>query len=195
MGTRKAVVKRKTKETNVSIELNLDKASKPKISTTIPFVDHMLTLASYHGGFYLAVKAKGDTEIDDHHLVEDIGITLGQALSRALSSKKGITRYGSFLLPMDEALSYVAIDLSGRPYLSYKVKFKNQKSGFDFDLLNDFFYSLAINAGITLHIEMKSGRNNHHIAEAIFKGFGRALAQAIATEKKRKGVPSTKGKL
>ncbi|MFH1369643.1 MAG: imidazoleglycerol-phosphate dehydratase HisB [Elusimicrobiota bacterium] len=195
MKARKAKVSRKTKETEVSVEIGLDRISTAKIGTTIPFVDHMLTLMAYHGDFGLKLKACGDTEIDDHHLVEDIGITLGQALSKALGSKKGINRYGSFLLPMDEALSYVAIDVSGRPYLNFKVKFKNQRTGFDFDLLNDFFYALAINAGITLHIEMKSGRNNHHIAESIFKGFGRALSQAVSPASKRKGVPSTKGRI
>lgn len=195
MSSRKAKVARRTKETNISVELSLDRAVSPKISTSVPFMDHMLTLMAYHGSLGLKVKAAGDIEIDDHHLVEDLGISLGQALAKALGSKKGINRYGSFLLPMDEALSYIAIDLSGRPFLSYKVKFKPQAQGFDFDLLNDFFYSLAINAGITLHIEMKKGRNNHHIAESIFKGFGRALAQAVAVDRKKKGVPSTKGKL
>lgn len=186
---------RKTNETDVSLELDLDRPSPVKIATTIPFLDHMLTLFAHHGAFGLTVKASGDTEIDDHHLVEDIGITLGQALAKALGNKKGITRYGNFLLPMDEALSYVALDLSGRPYLEYDVRFKPQKSGFDFDLVQDFYYALAINAGMTLHIEQKKGRNNHHIAESIFKGFGRALKSAVAQDTKRKGIPSTKGKL
>jgi imidazoleglycerol phosphate dehydratase HisB len=192
---RKAKIIRKTKETSVTVDINLDGAKPTGISTTIPFFDHMLTLMAYHGGIGLSVKAKGDTEIDDHHLIEDTGIALGKALAKALGSKKGINRYGNFLLPMDEALSYVVIDISGRPYLGYKVKFKSQPAGFDFDLLEDFFYALAINAGITAHIELKKGRNNHHMAEAIFKGFGKALAQAVSAAKNRKSVPSTKGRL
>ena len=192
---RKAKIVRKTKETNVTVELNLDRAKPVKISTTVPFFDHMLTLMAYHGGLGLNIKASGDTEIDDHHLVEDVGITIGKTLLKALGAKKGINRYGNFLLPMDEALSYVVIDVSGRPYLSYKVKFKPNCSGFDFDLLNDFFYALALNAGITAHIELKKGRNNHHMAESIFKGFGKALAQAVSISKGKKTIPSTKGKL
>jgi len=192
---RKAKIVRKTKETSVTAELNLDRAKPVRISTTVPFFDHMLTLMAYHGGLGLAIKASGDTDIDDHHLVEDVGITLGKALCKALGGKKGINRYGNFLLPMDEALSYVVIDVSGRPYLSYKVKFKPQCSGFDFDLLNDFFYALALNSGITVHIELKKGRNNHHMAESIFKGFGKALAQAVSIDKNKKSAPSTKGKL
>ena len=192
---RKADVLRKTKETKVSIGLNLDKAAPVKIKTTIPFMDHMLTLLAHHAAIALAIQASGDTEIDDHLLVEDIGITLGQALKKALGSKRGINRYGNFLLPMDEALSYVAIDISGRPYLDYKVKFKPGRQGFDFGLFKEFFYAVAINAGLTLHIKQKSGDNNHHIAESIFKGFGRALRQAVALNGKQKGIPSTKGVL
>lgn len=192
---RKAKIIRKTKETSVALELNLDGMKPSGVSTTVPFFDHMLTLMAYHGGLGLSVKAKGDTEVDDHHLVEDTGIALGKALAKALGPKKGIARYGNFLLPMDEALAYVVIDISGRPYLGYKVKFKPQSGGFDFGLLEDFFYALAINAGITVHIELKKGRNNHHMAEAVFKGFGKALAQAVAVSKGRKSVPSTKGRL
>jgi len=195
MKQRKAKVIRKTKETDIVVELDLDRSTPVRIDTSIPFMDHMLTLFAHHGTVSLTVKAWGDTEIDDHHLVEDIGISLGQALSKALGSKKGITRYGNFLLPMDEALSYVALDLSGRPYLQYDVPFKFLKSGFDFDLLQDFFYALAINAALTLHISQKKGRNNHHIAESIFKGFGRALRAAVSPDLKRKGIPSTKGRL
>jgi imidazoleglycerol-phosphate dehydratase len=193
MKLRKASILRETKETNVSIVLNLDKPEPVNISTTVPFVDHMLTLFAHHSAIALNVKAKGDTEIDDHHLVEDIGITLGQTLKKALGDKKNINRYGNFLLPMDEALSYVALDISGRPYLEYKVKFKAGNKGFDFALFKEFFYAVAINAGITLHITQKAGENNHHIAESIFKGFGRALMQAVAVNKKQKGIPSTKG--
>ena len=195
MKQRKADILRKTKETNVLVGLNLDKTAPVKINTTIPFVDHMLSLLAHHSAVSLKIAASGDTEIDDHHLVEDIGITLGQTLKKALGNKKNINRYGNFLLPMDEALSYVAIDISGRPYLDYKVKFKPGNRGFDFGLFKEFFYAVAINAGITLHIKQKSGENNHHIAESIFKGFGRALRQAVAVNAKQKGIPSTKGVL
>jgi len=156
-------------------------------------MDHMLSLLAHHALVSLNISASGDTEIDDHHLAEDIGITLGQALKKALGSKKGINRYGNFLLPMDEALSYVAIDISGRPYLEYKVNFEHRKEGFDFGLLKEFFYAVAINAGLTLHINQKKGTNNHHVAESVFKGFGRALKQAVSKDRKQKGAPSTKG--
>lgn len=195
MNQRKATVLRTTKETRIEIALNLDRPSPVKVHTAIAFMDHMLTLLAHHAGMGLTVKASGDTEIDDHHLVEDIGITLGLALAKALASKKGIARYGNFLLPMDEALSYVALDISGRPYLKYDVPFRFQKTGFDLDLLQDFFYALAVNAGMTLHLALKSGRNNHHIAESVFKGFGRALRQAVQKDIRQKGIPSTKGKL
>lgn len=195
MKTRKSVILRRTKETDVKVELNLDSASPVRIDTSIPFLDHMLNLMAHHANISLGVRSHGDREIDDHHLVEDLGITLGQALESALGSKKGINRYGNFLLPMDEALSYVALDISGRPFLDFSVQFKPQKAGFDYGLINEFFYALAMNAKITLHISLKKGRNNHHIAESIFKGFGRALAQAVSTGTGRKGIPSTKGKL
>jgi len=192
MKQRKAKIHRVTKETNVLAELNLDNSAKPQISTTIGFMDHMLELFAAHSGIALKIKASGDTHIDDHHLVEDMGIALGLALKEALGDKKGIARYGHFLLPMDEALSYVALDLSGRFYLSYEAKIEFQKTGFNYDLIHEFFYALASNAGMTLHIKMLKGRNNHHIAEAMFKGFARALAQAIAKTKGKK-IPSTKG--
>ena len=195
---RKAKIIRKTRETDITIELNLDSVKKPGISTTIPFFDHMLTLMAFHSGFYVNIRAKGDTDIDDHHLIEDIGIALGTALKQALGDKKCIVRYANFLMPMDESLSYVAVDISNRPYLDYKIKFKpNYKCDrFDFDLIEDFFRALINSAGITLHIELKHGRNNHHIAESVFKGFGKALSQAVSVGKtKSRGVPSTKGKL
>jgi len=195
MKNRSARIVRKTKETRVEIALNLERPSPVKIRTTIPFMDHMLVLLAAHSRMSLSINAKGDTAIDDHHLVEDIGITLGQALKKAIGNKKGINRYGNFLLPMDEALSYVALDISGRPYLEYKVNFKHRKEGFDFGLLKEFFYALAINAGITLHVKEKAGSNNHHIAESVFKGFGRALRQAVQIDKGQKGIPSTKGRL
>jgi imidazoleglycerol-phosphate dehydratase len=191
---RKSKVHRQTNETDVLIELNLDKAQKPQISTTIPFLDHMLDLFAAHCAITLKVKAAGDTEIDDHHLVEDIGISLGKALKEAIGDKKGIYRYGNFLLPMDEALCYIALDLSGRFFLDYQAKIKFQRDGFNYDLVQEFFYALASNALMTLHIKMIKGRNNHHISESMFKGFGRALRQAIAMSK-NKNIPSTKGVL
>ncbi|MCX5782159.1 MAG: imidazoleglycerol-phosphate dehydratase HisB [Elusimicrobia bacterium] len=195
MKERKAKIKRVTKETKIDISLNLVKSKPVKFSNTIPFMNHMLELLAHHGKLSLSVKAQGDTYVDSHHLVEDLGIVLGQAIKKALGEKKGINRYGNFLLPMDEALSYVAVDLSGRPFLDYSVKFKFQKSGFDFSLLKEFFYAFAINSGITLHISMRKGSNCHHIAESVFKGLGRALGEAIKLNSKQKGVPSTKGKL
>ncbi|MDR2709344.1 MAG: imidazoleglycerol-phosphate dehydratase HisB [Elusimicrobiota bacterium] len=194
MKRRKSKIIRNTTETQISLSLDLDKAEKSKIATSLPFMDHMLNLFAAHAGITLDIKAAGDTEIDDHHLIEDIGITLGKALKECLGDKKGIARYGNFLLPMDEALSYIALDLSGRPFLSYEVDIKFQTTGFNYDLIQEFFYALASNALMTLHIKMLKGRNNHHIAESIFKGFGRALKQAIAKTKSSK-VPSTKGVL
>ncbi len=195
MPQRKARITRKTKETDIDLSIGLDRPGKVLARTTIPFLDHMLDLFANHGRFALTVKASGDTEIDDHHLVEDIGIVLGQAIHKALGRKERINRYGNFLLPMDEALSYVALDISGRPYLDYKVSFADKGEKFDYDLLQDFFTAVAQNAGITLHVDLKRGRNNHHVAESIFKGFGRALAQAVAINAKQKGIPSTKGRL
>jgi imidazoleglycerol-phosphate dehydratase len=194
MKQRKAKIVRITNETNVLVQLNLDKSQKPQISTTIPFLDHMLNLFAAHCGIWLKVKAVGDTDIDDHHLIEDIGISIGKALKDALGDKKGIARYGHFLLPMDEALSYIALDLSGRFFLSYEADIKFQKTGFNYDLVQEFFYALALNALMSLHIKMLKGRNNHHIAESMFKAFGHALRQAIATSK-NKTIPSTKGVL
>jgi imidazoleglycerol-phosphate dehydratase len=192
---RKSKINRKTSETDVKLEINLDSSKKSSVCTTIPFMDHMLDLFSAHAGITLNINAKGDTHIDDHHLVEDIGITLGQAFKKALGDKKGITRYGHFLLPMDEALAYVALDISGRPHLNYEAAIKFQQNGFNYDLIQEFFTAFVNNAGITLHIKMMKGRNNHHIAEAIFKGFGRTVAQAVSINKKNKKIPSTKGVL
>lgn len=192
---RKSKINRKTSETDVKLEINLDSSKKSSVFTTIPFMDHMLDLFSAHAGITLNINAKGDTHIDDHHLIEDIGITLGQAFKKALGDKKGITRYGHFLLPMDEALAYVALDISGRPHLNYEAAIKFQQNGFNYDLIQEFFTAFVNNAGITLHIKMMKGRNNHHIAEAIFKGFGRAVAQAVSINKKNKKIPSTKGVL
>lgn len=201
---------RVTSETSVRLSLGLDGPARYKVRTTLPFLDHMLELFAKHGNFFLEVEAKGDTHIDDHHLVEDIGLTLGETLAEALGNKRGIVRYGQALkigadgggigralTPMDETLSYVALDLSGRPYFDFKVKFCVQnKAPFCFELLDDFFQAVAMSAKMNLHIKLLQGRNNHHIAESIFKGFGRALAQAVAVDPRRAtSVPSTKGSL
>lgn len=195
MSQRKVKIVRETKETCISVEVNLDKCFVSSVSTTIGFLDHMLELFAMHCGIGFKIKAVGDTHIDEHHLVEDSGISIGQALKEALGDKKGIVRYGHFLLPMDEALSYVALDLSGRSYLSYDVDIKFQKNGFNYDLIQEFFCALVNNAGITLHIKMIKGRNNHHIAESVFKAFGHALRRATLYSKSKKYIPSTKGVL
>ena len=196
MKKRTASNHRVTKETDVSVSLNLDGQGKYDISTTLPFLDHMLELFSKHSLVDLKVKAKGDTHIDAHHLVEDIGITLGGAIEKALGNKKGIQRYGFFLLPMDEALSYVTLDLSGRPWVEYEVPcFKLNWPTFDVDLLEDFFRALGTVARMNLHIRLLRGRNNHHMAESIFKAFGKALSMAVAKDPRYKGMPSTKGVL
>ncbi|GMO64789.1 MAG: imidazoleglycerol-phosphate dehydratase HisB [Endomicrobiia bacterium] len=192
---RKAKIVRETKETRISVEVNLDKYFVSSVSTTVGFLDHMLELFAMHSEIGFKIKAVGDTHIDEHHLVEDSGITIGQALKEALRDKKGIVRYGHFLLPMDEALSYVALDLSGRSYLSYDVDIKFQKDGFNYDLIQEFFYALVNNTGITLHIKMIKGRNNHHIAESVFKAFGHALGRAALYSKIKKSILSTKGVL
>lgn len=187
-------IERNTKETQIKLSLNLDGDGKSKINTTLPFLDHMLDLFSKHSGIDLTLQATGDTHIDDHHLIEDIGIVLGQALEKALGDKKGIFRYGNFLLPMDEALSYIVIDCGGRPYFEYSVPFKAQsKAPISFELFEDFFQALAMNSKINLHINLLKGRNNHHIAESLFKGFAKALSQAISYNKRGSGIPSTKG--
>lgn len=193
---RKATIHRKTKETEVRLTLNLDGGGRSSIRTSMPFVDHMLELFTKHSGVDLDIKASGDTHIDDHHLVEDIGITLGLAIEKALGDKKGIYRYGNFLLPMDESLAYVVVDLGGRPYFDYKVPFKPQsRAPFCFELFDDFFQALSFTAKMNLHMKLLQGRNNHHIAEALFKGFAKAFAQAISKDKRQKGIPSTKGQL
>lgn len=197
MKARKALIERKTTETNVSVELCLDGDGTGKISTNIPFLDHMLNLFARHGLFDLNIEAEGDIEIDFHHTVEDIGIVLGQAISQAVGDKKGIKRYGSALIPMDETLASVALDLSGRPYMVYNITMprKGRIKEFDTDLIEDFFQALVNNSGITLHINLQYGRNIHHIFEAIFKAFGRALDEATSIDSRVSGVPSTKGKL
>jgi imidazoleglycerol-phosphate dehydratase len=194
---RKATIERKTKETEIKLGLNLNGKGQFKIDTGIPFMDHMLTLMAAHGYLDLQIRAKGDTEIDDHHTVEDLGICLGQAIDKALGKREGIRRYGEAAVPMDEALAKVVIDISNRPFLAYRVTFQEAKSGnFDVSLIKEFFRAVAFQAGITLHIDLLSGDEAHHVAESIFKAFGRALDQATGTEDRLgSDVPSTKGVL
>ncbi|OGP95093.1 MAG: imidazoleglycerol-phosphate dehydratase [Deltaproteobacteria bacterium RBG_16_54_18] len=192
---RKASVKRATKETVISLALTLDGTGKAEISTGIPFFDHMLTLLAMHGFFDLTLKAAGDLEVDFHHTVEDVGIAFGEGVKKALGDRTGIRRYGAALVPMDEALARVVLDISGRPYLGYRVKARGKVKDFNLELVESFFKAVADNAGITLHIELLYGTNRHHIVEAIFKGFGRALDEATRLDKRRAGVPSTKGTL
>lgn len=193
---RKTNVQRKTKETDISIEINLDGKGNASIDTSIPFLDHMLNLFSFHGLFDLKVAAKGDIEIDYHHLMEDLGITMGEAIKKALGDKKGIKRYGEATIPMDESLAQVVIDLSGRPYLVYNVKPpKGALRDLEASLFEDFFRSLSNHAMINIHIIVKYGRDIHHIFEAIFKAFGRSLKESVSIDQRIKGVPTTKGKL
>jgi len=191
---RTAKIERKTKETDIKLEINLDGEGKYSINTAIPFLDHMLSLMSKHGLFDLKIRAKGDIDIDDHHTVEDVGITLGKAVRQALNDMKGITRYGQASVPMDEALAEVRLDISGRPYLVYKVEFpkRSKIKNFDPDLIEDFLQAFVSNGSITLHVQSHYGRNTHHIIEAIFKALGRALRQAVTIDPRVKGVPSTK---
>jgi imidazoleglycerol-phosphate dehydratase len=193
---RSADVERRTKETDIQITLNLDGKGVSSVDTGIPFLDHMFELMAAHGFLDLTVRAKGDTEIDYHHTVEDLGICLGQAISEALGEKKAIKRYGQAIVPMDEALAQVVIDTSNRPYLSYKVTLKTSLTGqFDVGILSEFFRALVNHAGLTMHIELVSGDDPHHSAEAIFKAFARALDEASQREERLEGVPSTKGLL
>ena len=192
--TRKAKIVRKTTETDIGLEIDLDNAAASKIATSIPFLDHMLELFARHGFFKLVIKSKGDTQIDDHHLVEDLGICLGMAVGQALGEKTGISRYGTASVPMDECLCRVDLDISGRPYLIYRVKFERRKiGGFDPALVKEFFKAFTDHSGITLHINLAYGNNSHHIIEAVFKAFARALRNAVNINKNINGVLSTKG--
>lgn len=194
---RKATVERKTKETQIAATVDLDGSGVYDISTGIGFLDHMLEQLARHGLIDITLKAKGDLHIDFHHTTEDSGIVLGQAVAKALGDKAGITRYADVHLPMDEALTRVAIDVSGRPYLVWKVAFSRDKLGdMDTELFREWFQAFAQNAGITLHVECLSGDNNHHIAETCFKGLARALRKAIEPDPRQGArVPSTKGTL
>ena len=189
--------KRMTAETEITLTLDLDGQGKSDIETGVGFLDHMLTLFARHARIDLAVRCAGDTNVDDHHSVEDVGIALGEALKMALSEKRGIYRYGSQLLPMDEALVLCAVDLSGRGTLRYSAKIPSQKIGtFDTELAQEFFLALSRTAGITLHMQQLDGENSHHIVEAMFKAFGRALKQAVAVDPAYADeIPSTKGML
>ena len=197
MPDRNASVTRDTLETQISVSINLDGTGQSSFETGIPFLDHMLDQIARHGLVDLDIKANGDLHIDDHHAVEDIGITLGQAFNQALGDKKGIVRYGHAYVPLDEALSRVVIDFSGRPGIEYRVKYPRARVGqFDVDLIHEFFQGFANHAPATLHIDNLQGKNAHHIAETVFKAFGRALRVAITRDERMAGmIPSTKGSL
>ncbi len=193
---REAQVSRNTLETQISVKINLDGSGKATLATGLPFLDHMLDQVARHGVFDLAIEAKGDLHIDAHHTVEDIGITLGQAFAKAVSDKKGVRRYGYAYVPLDEALSRVVVDLSGRPGLDMRVEFARARIGdFDVDLLREFFQGFGNHALVTLHIDNLKGDNAHHQAETVFKAFGRALRMAVELDPRMGGVPSTKGSL
>jgi len=190
-------VNRETRETRIALALGLDGAPGSRIATTIPFLDHMLTLLAAHGGLRLALKAAGDTEVDDHHLVEDVGICLGQALTKALGDKKGIRRFGEATVPMDEALVQAVVDLSGRAHLSFGLRLSARKiKSFDVALVREFFEGFSREGKLTLHLrQLSRGGNAHHEVEAAFKAVGRAVGEAVARRPGGRRVPSTKGKL
>ena len=194
MKKRIAQIERKTKETNINAELNLDGMGSASLETGLPFLEHMLEQVAKHGMLDLSMKAHGDLEIDAHHTVEDIGIVLGQVIEKALGDKKGIVRFGSAYIHLDEALSRVVLDFSGRPGLEYNVKYPRSRVGeFDVDLLQEFFQGFVNHAKVTLHIDNLKGANSHHIAETIFKGFGKALKMAVSIDSRQLNkIPSTK---
>lgn len=193
---RKAELQRKTTETDIRLSLNLDGAGTYQVSTGVPFLNHMLELFSRHGFFDLTMQAAGDVEIDDHHTVEDVGLALGQAFREALGDKKGIRRFGEATVPLDEALVSCVVDLSGRPFLAYNLPIKQEKVGtFATELIHDFFLAFTNQLGMNLHFNLTQGRNPHHIIEAAFKAFARALSSAVQYDPRVKGVLSTKGSL
>ena len=193
---RKGQITRETLETKVQIEINLDGSGQASINTGVGFLDHMLNLLAKHAFLDLRVEAKGDLEVDSHHTVEDCGLALGQALRQALGDKKGIHRYGSCLLPMDEALAQIALDFSGRPFLVWKADIPKVMLGnMEAEMCEEFFRAVAMESGMTLHVRLLEGNNTHHMLEAIFKGFARALSEAIANDPRVKGVMSSKGAL
>jgi len=194
--SRAGTVHRKTKETDIALDLKLDGQGTTSIQSGVSFMDHMLTLFGVHGFFDLDIKGAGDVEVDDHHTVEDLGICLGQAFKQALGDFSGICRYGFSVIPMDEALAQVAVDISNRPYLHYAVPIKDQKVGtFDTALAKEFLRALSLHAGLTLHVSVLHGDNAHHIIEAVFKALGRALGQAVSPESRTTGPLSSKGSL
>jgi len=196
MPPRRAEVRRTTNETDIALTLDLDGSGVTEVATGIGFFDHMLELFAHHGGFDLALKASGDLDVDGHHTVEDVGLVMGQALNEALGDKRGIRRYGSALLPMDEALAQVALDLSGRPFFAHDLHLSGVRVGsFEAELAPHFFRSFATRAGMTLHVRLLAGSDTHHIVEAVFKGVARALAEACARHGRDDAVPSTKGTL
>jgi imidazoleglycerol-phosphate dehydratase len=197
VSSRRAEVSRKTKETQISLSVNLDGTGASRLNTGLPFLEHMLEQVARHGLIDLNLEAKGDLQIDAHHTVEDIGITLGQAIAKAVGDKKGIRRYGHAYIPLDEALSRVVIDFSGRPGLEYHVDFPRSRVGeFDVDLVHEFFQGFCNHALVTLHVDCLRGKNAHHNAETIFKAFGRALRMAVEVDTRASdSVPSTKGSL
>ena len=196
MSERRAQLTRKTKETEIRIELDLDGGGSYEVSTGIPFFDHMLESFAKHGLFDLRLQAKGDLVVDLHHTVEDVGITLGQALREALGPAEGIRRFGSCVLPMAEAKVETSLDVSNRPYLVYRVELPNDRIGsFDVSLVEDFLYAFSQNAGLDLHVEQRYGKSPHHVVEAIFKGLARALRVAVERDPRVQGVPSVKGSL
>ncbi|KPC75636.1 imidazoleglycerol-phosphate dehydratase HisB [Laceyella sacchari] len=193
---RAATVTRTTAETDIALTCNLDGRGHVKLDTGVPFLEHMLTLLAKHGQMDLEVKARGDLEIDAHHTVEDIGICLGRAIREALADKRGIKRYGAVYVPMDEALAQVVLDLSDRPHFVFRGEFPQPRVGeFDTELVHEFFWKLALEARMTLHVIVHYGRNTHHMIEACFKAFGRALDEASNYDPRVQGVPSTKGVL
>ena len=196
MDTRSSSIIRKTKETDIKMDFCIDGTGKSQIETGIGFFDHMLDSFTRHGFFDLKLTVMGDLNVDSHHTVEDTGIVLGQAIKEALGDKQGIKRYGSFVLPMDEALVLCAIDLSGRPYLAYNLNYSTEKVGdLDTELVKEFFYAVSYTSGMNLHINMLSGGNNHHIIEAAFKAFAKALDEACSYDSRVHGVLSTKGSI
>ncbi len=193
---RDAEVTRKTSETDIHLKVNLDGTGAAQINTGVGFFDHMLTLLAKHGLMDLQVSCRGDLNVDSHHTIEDVGIVLGQALNVALEGKTSIRRYGTAFVPMDEALAMVSMDLSSRPFLCYDVPFTNPRIGdMESEMVEEFFRAVSVHGGITLHIHLMHGKNNHHIAEAVFKAFGQAFRQAAAIDERIQGVLSTKGTL
>jgi imidazoleglycerol-phosphate dehydratase len=196
MNSRATVITRKTKETDITMELSMDGSGNAQIDTGIGFFNHMLESFTKHGFFDMKLSVKGDLYVDSHHTIEDTGIVLGQAIKAALGDKQGIRRYGSFLLPMDEVLVLCAVDLSGRPYLVYDLEFTADRVGYmETELVKEFFYAVAYSAGMNLHMKMMNGGNNHHLIEAAFKAFAKALNEAVTIDERIKGVLSTKGSI